>query len=211
MDTKGREQQIKLIIKLEERIGWCRRCPALIKCTGRPSLGKGDLEPEVLLVFECECDQTLDIKWVIELRNTIRKYFGVDRIYHTFMVRCHPKSCVSKQGNNFCLTGKLLNQNSICLLSDQLCDGIPIKPSSEEIINCMYYLMEEIAILRPQYTILFGSRVEDFVLKSFGIFDSDTNQQVHKFETTTLLTTVENKLYRAEDIKRLAEIANITY
>lgn len=210
MDAKGREQQIKSIIKLEERIGHCRRCPALIRCTGRPSLGKGDLEPEAVLVFECENYQTLDIKWVIELRNTIRKYFHIDRIYHTFMVRCHPMSCVSKQGNNFCLTGKLLNQNNICLFNNQICDGIPIKPSNEDIINCMYFLLEEIAILKPQYVILFGSRVEDFVLKSYGIFDSDKRQQAHKYETTTLLTTVENKLYIAEDIKKLSEIANIS-
>lgn len=207
MDTSDRERQIKSIIKLEERIGRCRRCPALIRCTSRPSLGKGDLEPEIVLVFECESYQTLDIKWVIELRNTVRKYFGVERIYHTFMARCHPKSCVSKHGNNFCLTGKLLNHNSICLLSDQPCDGISIQPADEEIINCMYFLIEEITILKPRYTILFGSRVEDFVLKSFGIFDTDSHPQVHKYETTTLLTTVENKLYKAEDIRRLAEQA----
>ncbi len=207
MDKKRREQ-IKSIIKMEERIGRCQRCPALIRCTSKPSLGKGELEPEVMLVFECESDQTADIKWIIELRNTIRQYFHLERVYHTFMVRCHPKSCVSNQGTNYCLTSKLLNNNSICLLNNQVCDGIPVKPSDQEIINCIYFLLEEIAILRPQYVILFGSRVEEFVLKSYGIFDTPSNQQVFRYETTTLLTTVDNREYKTEDIRKLAALVN---
>jgi len=208
MDKKGREQ-IKSIIKMEERICQCQRCPALIRCTSKPSLGKGELEPEVMLVFECQSDQTRDIKWIIELRNTIRKYFHLERVYHTFMVRCHPKSCVSNQGNNYCLTSKLLNNNRICLLNNQVCDGIPVKPSDQEIINCIYFLLEEIAILRPQYVVLFGSRVEEFVLKSYGIFDTPGNQQVFRYETSTLLTAVDNREYKTDDIQRLAALVNI--
>jgi uracil-DNA glycosylase len=209
MDKKGRTQQIKSIIKMEERICQCRRCPALIRCTDKPSLGRGELEPDVLIVFECESDLTRDINWIIDLRNTIRKYFHVERVYHTFMVRCHPKSCVSNQGNTGCLTNKLLNQNSICLLNNRACDGIPIKPSDQEIINCIYFLLEEIAILRPQYVVLFGNRVEDFVLKSYGIFDTPSDQQVFRYEATTLLTTGDYKVYKAEDIQRLTELVNI--
>jgi uracil-DNA glycosylase len=210
MDIQDRGQQIKSIIKLEDRIAQCRRCPVLIRCTSKPSLGKGDLEPQALLVFECESYQTRDIKWIIELRNMIRQYFQLERVYYTFMVRCHPKACVINQGNTCCLTHKLEKHNGICLLNDQHCDGILIKPTNEEIINCLYFLLEEIEILQPQYVILFGSRVEDFVLKSYGIFDPGNHYQVHHYETTTLLTIPENKEYEADDIKRLAVLANIS-
>jgi len=149
MDTVGHEQHIKSIIKLEERIGQCRRCPELIRCTSKPSLGKGDFEPEALLVFENDSKQTSNIKWIIELRNLIKKHFNIARVYHTYLMRCHPKSCISNHGNDCCLPSKLVNRNNICLLNQQLCDGIPIKPSNEEIINCMYFLLEEIEVLKP--------------------------------------------------------------
>jgi len=167
------------------------------------------MEPQALLVFESESYQTRDIKWIIELRNLIRQHFHLEKVYYTFMVRCHPKSCVSNQGTNCCLTGKLANHNGICLLNDQLCDGIPIKPSNEEIINCIYFLLEEIGILDPQYVILFGSRVEDFVLKSYGIFDIGNHHQVHHYENATLLSIPENREYKDEEIKRLSVLANI--
>jgi len=209
MDTVGHEQHIKSIIKLEERIGQCRRCPELIRCTSKPSLGKGDFEPEALLVFENDSKQTSNIKWIIELRNLIKKHFNIARVYHTYLMRCHPKSCISNHGNDCCLPSKLVNRNNICLLNQQLCDGIPIKPSNEEIINCMYFLLEEIEVLKPQYVILFGSRVEDFVLKSYGIFDSESNQQVYKYETTTILTTVEDNECKSDDIQRLARLIDM--
>lgn len=209
MEKKGRGQQIKSIIKLEERIARCSRCPELIRCTGKPSLGKGDMEPQVLLVFECENYQTRDIKWIIELRNLIRTYFQVERVYYTFMVRCHPKACVLSQGSTLWSAGKLANHNSTCLLNGQPCEGIPIKPKSDAIINCMYFLLEEIDILKPQYVILFGSRVEEFVLKSYGIFDIGGNFPAYRYESATILTIPENKEYKADDIKRLTEFVNI--
>ncbi len=209
MDKRERGLQIKSIIKLEERIAKCNRCPELIRCTGKPSLGKGDMEPQVLLVFECENYQTSDIKWIIELRNMIRTHFRIERVYYTFMVRCHPKACVLNQGNPMCSTGKLANPNNTCLLNGQPCEGIPIKPMSEQIINCMYFALEEIDILKPQYVILFGSRVEEFILKSYGIFDTGSNYPAYRYESTTILTLAGNKEYKTDDIKRLTELANI--
>jgi Uracil-DNA glycosylase len=167
------------------------------------------MEPEVLLVFECENYQTRDIQWIIELRNKIRTYFQVERVYYTFMVRCQPKACVLSQGSTLWSTGKLANHNSTCLLNEQPCEGIPIKPKCDEIINCMYFLLEEIDILKPQYVILFGSRVEEYVLKSYGIFDIDSNFPAYRYESATLLTTSDTKKYKADEIKRLAELANI--
>lgn len=209
MDTKTREQYIKSIIKLEERIAQCGRCPELTKCSSQPSFGKGDLEPEVLLVFECESNQTSNTEWIIELRNAIKKYFNLTRIYHTFLVRCHPKYCISNKSNGYYLASKLVDRNGICLLNCQPCNGIAIKPTNEEIINCLYFLLEEITIFNPLYVILFGNRVKDFVLKTYGIFDADDNQQVYKYDKITFIIADEDRIIRNHDIKKLALLTDI--
>lgn len=206
MGKEGRDKKIKSIIKLEDRINMCTRCASLIKCTSKPSLGKGDIEPEVLLVFECESNFTSEINWIINLRNSIKEHFNVKEIYHTFLVRCHPKACTRSQINK-CLPGnKIIDRNSICLLTSQTCDGIQIKPLNEEIINCLAFLLEEINILQPIYVILFGDRVSDFVLKSYGMVNPEKNVKLYRHESMTILTTVEDKFYNSIELERLADI-----
>lgn len=208
MDTEVREQHIKSIIKLEERIAQCRRCPELIRCTSQISLGKGDLQPEVLMVFECEDSQTRNTAWIIGIRNMIKKYFRITQIYHTFLVRCHPKSCISNQDDGYFLTSRLIDRSGICLLNRQPCNGIAIKPSNEEIINCLYFLLEEITILNPKYVILFGNRVKDFILKTYGIFDTDNNNLVYRYENLAFLVAVEAEACQDYEIQKLAFLAD---
>jgi len=203
MNKAGRDQKIKSIIKLEEKICRCERCASLIKCTSKPSLGKGDIEPQVLLVFECENNNTRDIDWIIALRNSIKNLFNIDRVYHTFMVRCQPKAC-TRPSNSCFPTNKLLDRNNICILNNKLCDGIPIKPFNEEIINCLTYLLEEIAVLKPDYVILFGPRVSDFVLKSYGIIHPELIEPYYKYESITFLSTVEDKSYELAELEKMA-------
>jgi hypothetical protein len=137
MTKNTREANIRRIIELEDRIGQCRRCQGLMTCVRKPSLGKGDLDPEMVLVFESENVFTADLNNLIELRSRIKKEFGIDKIYHTFMVRCKPKSCSVRQSTNYYVEGKLIDIDSKCLLTGKGCDGIPIRPLTEEIISCL--------------------------------------------------------------------------
>ncbi|MCX5780108.1 MAG: hypothetical protein NTV45_04685 [Firmicutes bacterium] len=209
MANYGREHSIKSIIKLEERIGQCGRCATLVNCTHKPSLGRGDLVPQVLLVFESESACTRNIDWIIELRKLIKLHFNVDRVYHTYLVRCQPKACPSTQGIDCSPTNRLLDRNNICLLTDQLCAGIPIKPTDEEILNCLTYLLEEINALQPGCVMLLGSRVSDFVGKSLGRFEKNMDMPAYSYEDITFLPTVAAEVLQDEEIRRLAELIKL--
>ena len=170
--TQGiREQNIRRIIDMEDRICQCQRCTFLAKCVRKPSMGKGELEPDIILVFEYDNQFTKDLDKVISLRNQIKQTFNLERVYHTFMVRCQPKACRVRSSVSCYADSKLLDKEYNCLLSNKPCDGIPINPSDEEIICCLPFLIEEIGILHPSYVVLFGDRVSEFVLKSYGVFE----------------------------------------
>lgn len=206
MGKGDRDQIIKSIIKMEERICQCDRCESLVKCTSKPSLGKGDLEPKVILVFENENSFTSDKERVIELANLIKKDLKTNEVYYTFLVRCHPKACSSRQSNDCFITSKLLDRNNICLFTKQPCNGVPIKPLNEEIINCLTYLTEELSILQPEYVILFGNQVSNFVLKSYGVFDSVQINQAYKYENITFITSEEENIFDYEGFHNLSAI-----
>lgn len=191
MEKGTREQNIKRIIHMEDRIAQCQRCPELVKCMRKPSLGKGDLEPDILMVFESENMLTRDMDQVITIRNLIKEQFATERVYHTFLVRCQPKACVSRQSSSCIIEGKLLDKDYVCMLNKKQCDGIPMKATSEQIMNCLPYLLEEIRILQPQYVILFGERVSAYLLKSCGVYDLTDHPSAYEYEGITYITTVD--------------------
>lgn len=206
MEKGTREQNIKRIINMEDRIAQCNRCPSLTRCIRKPSLGKGDLEPQVLLVFECENQFTLDLDKVIQLRDSVKKNFSTERVYHTFMVRCQPKACTSRQNTNCYMTSKLLDRENTCLLSNNQCEGIPVKPSSDEVMSCLPFLMEEIEVLKPDYVILFGQRVGEYVLKSYGVFEQVENNKLYEKDNISFLTTGEEKVFTNEEASALSRL-----
>ncbi|MGS0764667.1 uracil-DNA glycosylase family protein [Syntrophomonas curvata] len=167
-------------------------------------MGKGELEPEGMLIFEYDNNFTRDINKVITLRNLIKAELKLDKVYHTFMVRCQPKACASRQSVNCYGEGKWITKDYVCLLSGRNCDGIPVKPGTGEIISCLPFLLEEIEILHPGYLILFGERVAEFVLKAYGIYNSIEVKQCYQYEQMTFLTTVEEGNFRQEHCKDLA-------
>ncbi len=172
MSAGNREQNIRRVIEMEDRICQCKRCTSLNQCLRKPSMGKGELEPEILIVFEYDSRFTRDINRVINLRNLIRSGLKKEKLYHTFLVRCQPKACAVRHGVSCSGEGKLLDKDNRCVLNGKHCEGIPIKPSIDEIISCLPFLLEELEILRPQTILLFGERTADFVLKSYGVFDT---------------------------------------
>lgn len=204
MERGSREQNIKRIISMEDRIGQCQRCMNLFRCMRKPSLGKGDLEPDVLLVFECESSLTCDMDRLIDLRNVVKKAFNTEKVYHTFMVRCQPKACSARQNANCFIEGKLLDKNKVCMLTGKECEGIPIKPTPEEIMNCMPFVMEEIRILQPQYVILFGDRVSSFIGKACGVYEGSSAGQQFNYEGISYAATIVESAFTEGDARNIA-------
>jgi uracil-DNA glycosylase len=200
MPNGKREQNIRRIIEMEDRICICKRCLALTQCVRKPSLGKGDLDPVIMLVFEAESPYTADINKIIELRNIIKDTTGIEKIYHTYMVRCCPKSCSTLQNTTCYLNTKLLDKEYNCALSRSRCNGIPVRPHNEDIISCLPFLLEEIEILKPNYVFMFGKRVVEFLLRSYGIFDEIEVGHAYKHEDLVLFATVEENLFKASDL-----------
>lgn len=179
MASDNRDQNIRRVIDMEDRISSCKRCGSLLQCVRRPSMGKGELEPDVLLVFECESSFTRDVSRIVDLRNLIKNEFKLDNVYHNYMVRCQPKACAMRNSVSCFGDAGCLDRDNKCLLNGKPCEGIPVKPSNEEILACLPFLLEEIEIFRPQYVILFGERVAFFTLRSYGMFDNVNIGQKH--------------------------------
>ncbi len=172
--TFSKEETIRRIISLEERISQCRRCNSLIKCTAKPSTGKGELKPEIMLVFESETMLTIDSGKMIELRKFIQNVFKIQHIYHSFLVRCHPKICSMRKVFETYANPPFesyIDKNNICLLKQEPCNGILTRSTDEELVFCLPYLLEEIEILCPQFVFLIGQKTAEFVLKSYGFLN----------------------------------------
>lgn len=206
MEVSLREQNIKAIIKLDNRISKCRRCPALLRCTSKPITGKGDLVPEAVIIFESEGEHTNDIDWIVEVRNAVQKYLQVDAVYHTFMVRCQLKACPIADAIPCQVNNSLLDVHNICRLTNNSCRGIPIKPADDAVLNCLNFVIEELQIFRPEYVILFGPRVSNFVLKAYGILESIQDRLVYHHEGTTFLSVLDDQSYRPEIFSSLAAL-----
>lgn len=205
MSEQQREQNIKSIIRLEDRVAKCRRCAPLLKCTSRPAVGRGDLEPDTMIVFEAANDLNRNQHWIVGLHNSVRQHFGGQQVYHTFMVRCQSRVCPQSQGNDCFLTSRLLDRNDICLLNNQPCDGIAVKPTNEAIINCLTYLLEEIAALRPSRVVLMGPRVTDFVLKACGVYHQIYDQPAYRAGEHLFIIAKEEHQVDSSELQHIAD------
>ncbi|MEN6462001.1 MAG: uracil-DNA glycosylase family protein [Syntrophomonas sp.] len=205
MINVNREQNIKKIIEMEDRICECQRCTSLVRCVRKPSQGKGDLEPILMLVFEYENDFCKETNNIIELRDLIKKETDIQHIYHTFMVRCCPKSCANLPSSSCYFNNKLMDKDYNCRLSRSKCDGIPVRPGNEEIMSCLPFLMEEIETLEPHFVLLFGDRVSTFVLRSYGVFDDPIPGHRYQTQDKTLICAVKEELFNSQECRRLFE------
>lgn len=203
----SKEEKIRRIIMMEDRIMKCKKCPSLLKCNRKPALGKGDLDPEMMLVFEMETDFTRNFNKLVSLRESIKSNFGTGRIYHTFMVRCQPKACPLTRNKTWDGDIKLIDKEYNCILNGKICEGVPVSPGNEEIISCLPFLVEEINILKPKTVVLFGEKVGDFVLKSFGIFEEVRLNSRYENGDFVFLVTKKQELFSDEECSLLAGLA----
>jgi len=109
------------------------------------------------------------------------------------------------------MTNKLLDKENTCLLNNSMCEGIPVKPSSDEIMNCLPFLLEEIQILKPEYVILFGQRVGEFVLKSYGVFEPIENNKSFTNDDITFLISNEEKRFTSEEAAQLSQLIQVAW
>lgn len=210
MEKGLREINIKRIIDMEERIVQCNRCPELTRCIRKPSLGKGDLQPQIVMVFECENEVNRENEQLLELRRMVKEQFETGKIYHTYMVRCQPKSCSSRQNTSYYLDTKLIDKNYACILTNRVCDGIAIKPGNEQIMSCLPFLLEELQILKAPVVILFGHRVAEYVLKSCGVYVPVEIDQSYRCADTTYLVANEERYVTAEECHRLFLLSDMS-
>jgi len=166
-------------------------------------MGKGELDPEMIMVFESESAFVRDIDRIIKLRNLIKNEFKLQRLYHTFMVRCQPKACTIRQNFSDYGDTRFLDKEHNCLLNNQKCQGIPIRSNNEEILACLPFLIEELEILKPHYLILFGERVGNFVLKSFGYFEPVKLGQIYKNDGMQFMVAPVEEDFQADDCHKL--------
>jgi uracil-DNA glycosylase len=206
MEKCTREQNIKRIINMEDRVVKCNRCPSLTRCSRRPSLGKGDLEPQLLMVFEYDNQFTTNKDEIIRLRDMIKKHLMTERVYYTFMARCQPKACAIRQNVNCYMSNKLIDKDYSCLLSNLHCEGIPVKPSVDTLMNCLPFLMEEIEILHPDHVVLFGNRVGDYVQKSCGIFEKAEVNNAFQYEGSHYMISVEETHFTVDSAIALSAL-----
>lgn len=203
MSNGNREQVIRQIINMEDRISNCRRCDAVTRCVRRPSLGKGDLQPDLIMVLESDDRDSCDITRMLELRDLIKTGLGFEKIYHTFLVRCQPKACPLHSNINCQSNRKLLDKDHHCLLTDAACEGTNIHPSCDSIISCLSFLLEEISILNPAYIVLFGKRISRYILRAYGFFEEPVMNTSYRYEGCSIIPTVDEAHFTSLECQQI--------
>ncbi|MGE5380714.1 MAG: hypothetical protein ACM3NT_06555 [Methylocystaceae bacterium] len=164
-------ERIKRIVKMEEKILACERCLELKACSLKPSLGKGDLNPHIMIVFPSENEYTSERSNLAQFKDQLKERFGSElKVYYSYVVRCQPKLCRLKKEREYLVNGKYVAANSSCILNGGSCEGQFIHPGDEETLCCVHYLLEEIDILEPRVIVTMGEKSSNIVFKSFGIF-----------------------------------------
>lgn len=207
-EKRRREDNIRLIIELEDRIAQCKRCKTLLSCVRKPALGKGDLQPEIVLVFQNDIEQPDNKELIKKIREIVKKEFGTNKIYHTFMVRCQPKACsIRTNTSSYMENNKLIDRDFQCLLTNRICEGVGINPADENVISCLPFLVEELGIFEPGIIIMFGERVTEFVLKSYGVFQPvSVGEIIHDSNNNVFIAVSDPRHFSAEQLKRVKEL-----
>ena len=99
------------------------------------------------------------------------------QVYYTYLVRCRPRLCPVKEERDRWFEGCCIDENDLCILSNQPCNGSPREPAMHEILNCLYFTVEEVAVLEPLWVVTVGNSVARVVLNAFGVFTYHIEEQ----------------------------------
>jgi uracil-DNA glycosylase len=184
----NRERRIRNLKRLEKRVARCNRCRELRDSCRRPSYGVGSVEPDIVVVFAAANIFNQDRGNLRQLAEILHPVLDVEaQAYYTFLVRCRPRLCPVKEERDRWFKGCCIDENGLCILSSQPCNGSPREPSIHEILNCLYFTVEEIAALEPLWVVTVGNSVARAVLHAFGIFTYHIKEQdlfVRVFESS---------------------------
>ncbi|MGE5371853.1 MAG: uracil-DNA glycosylase family protein [Solirubrobacterales bacterium] len=150
----------------------CSRCTEAFTCAHKPAVGRGDMEPQVIVVFHTRNQFSRDPDRILEMRRTIRELYEIERgIYHTYLVRCQAVVCSKRKSKGALLEGIVINEDNTCLFTGALCDGVELEPDDNDATNCIRFLLEEVAILQPQIIIGVGETVSRYLFQAYGLLD----------------------------------------
>jgi uracil-DNA glycosylase len=187
---KPSDKAISRIVKMEERVQKCSRCKGIRICNQKPATGRGEVEPDILLVFLNENEFTQERSRIMKMREDLSKLTAKNnRIYHTFLVRCQAKICSRRKDKEVLFEGNMINTDKVCLLTNSVCDAINAEPDDQQCINCLHYLLEEVEILVPEIIITLGEKTYQYVFRAFGLFDPFSSP----------FRDVKDKLYRSAE------------
>lgn len=209
MGEMTHQDNINQLIAMENRIAKCKRCASKSRCLSKPSLGKGDLKPELLMVFQSAGCRHQEINNYMEIRQMLKKELALERIYHTFLVRCQPKVCLHIDNIGGIVSNNSAYFGNTCPFDLPECEGVSIVPTDENITFCLPYLLEEIDILAPGTIILFGKRTAEYGLKAVGILEEPSMPGFYEISGRRIYTTKEENIFTVEDAKKLADFTRV--
>ncbi|MGE5416908.1 MAG: uracil-DNA glycosylase family protein [Acidobacteriota bacterium] len=193
---KAREKVIGRIVKMESRISSCNRCQGIRVCSPKASFGRGDVQASVMVIFPRENEFSRSREKIAQMRETLADLAGEDRkVYHTYMIRCQPRSCHRRKGTDKLFDGTLIDSSSNCILINAPCDGQVIEPDDQEAMNCLIFLLEEIEIIMPEVIITLGERVYQYLFRALNILDpydssfKDVKDRIYRSNTSFLIPT----------------------
>jgi len=195
---KDRPTIIKAIIDLENRIRQCDRCFPFSKYPCHPSLGKGDLGAQLMMVFKKETDLTRDIKKLKLLRSLLVDKLNISGIYHSYMIRCQVENL--KLGQDW-RNINLINESRYCVPR-----GGTITDESCMLINCLSYLLEEVSILKPEMVLLFGQETWEPFLKACGFYFAIQLNQVYVYDNIKYITTVNEEVFDEQQCEAIRNL-----
>ena len=183
----NRERRIWNLRQLEKRAARCNRCQELRDSCRRSSYGVGSIEPDIVVVFAAANIFNQDRGNLRQLAEILHPVLDVEaQAYYTYLVRCRPRLCPVKEERDRWFEGRCIDEDSLCILSANLIIVLQ-EPSIHEILNCLYFTVEEIAALEPLWVVTVGNSVARAVLHAFGIFTYHIKEQdlfVRVFESS---------------------------
>lgn len=199
VEEKHDENVIKKLVAMEQRIRYCRRCVSNPYESLMPALGKGELDPEILIVFESDGDHGANMDLFLTVRAMVKQVFQVRKIYHTFLLRCQ--------------TARLFLLNARIYTGEDQFDEVHntqdfsyVDPAAVFIFSCLPFLVEEIDILRPPVILLCGDTVSDYVLKAYGFYEPLPDKVDYRLTDFTFLAAPPAEQLTWQQLHKLASL-----
>lgn len=143
------------ILTLTDSIMSCTKCPELVKCRNRPVPGYGDMTPIIVFVGEAPGRFGANITGIPFTRDRSGKLF-LKMLGLIGLTRSYPEE-LQPTFNRAYVT-------NIVKCNPQNPDGTNRSPSKEELLNCNFYLNEEIRLLAPKIIVPLGINAARLIL-----------------------------------------------